>query len=109
MKQFARIFLPPNSYRRKIVKKFLQVTHLRNFNLATYYDTWFYQNNETAALRPVHAELNNGPLISIIVPAYNTQQRVLLDLVYSITSQSYMNWELVLVNASNAKRAIERI
>jgi len=109
VKRFIRIFLPPNSYRRAIVKKFLQVTHLRKFNLATYYDTWFYQNNETAALRPVREEPNNGPLISIIVPAYNTQQRVLLDLVYSITSQSYTNWELVLVNASNAKKAIERI
>lgn len=40
------------------------------------------------------------PKFSIVVPLYKTPKRFFFDMVESVTSQSYPNWELILVNAS---------
>lgn len=70
-----------------------------------YYNTWYQQQ----ATHPLLAEfseevLKKGPLISIVVPAYNTPRRYLDELVYSVIAQAYENWELLLVNASDNKK-----
>ncbi|MEI9913716.1 MAG: glycosyltransferase [Candidatus Saccharibacteria bacterium] len=56
-------------------------------------------------------ELKDNPLISIIVPAFNTPNKYLMPMVYSVVNQTYQNWELVLVNASTKakyKKAINQ-
>ena len=40
-----------------------------------------------------------GPLISIVVPLYNTPQQFLVELLDSVQNQSYRNWELCMVDA----------
>ena len=40
------------------------------------------------------------PLVSIVVPVYNTPMKFFRQLVKSVKAQSYQNWELVLVDAS---------
>lgn len=40
------------------------------------------------------------PLFSIVVPLYNTPSQYFEDMLCSVIEQSYVNWELVLVNAS---------
>ena len=40
-----------------------------------------------------------GPLISIVVPLYNTPQQFLVELLDSAQNQSYRNWELCMVDA----------
>ncbi len=44
--------------------------------------------------------LENGPMISVIVPLYNTPAAFLRQMVESVKAQSYSNWQLVLVDAS---------
>ena len=41
------------------------------------------------------------PLISIVVPLYNTQQAYLCELMDSAFAQTYSNWQLILVDASD--------
>lgn len=41
------------------------------------------------------------PCISIVVPLYNTPIRFLREMIESVLKQSYKNWELVLVDASD--------
>ncbi|WP_367924061.1 glycosyltransferase family 2 protein [uncultured Ruthenibacterium sp.] len=41
------------------------------------------------------------PLVSVVVPLYNTPERFFKEMVESVRVQSYQNWELVLVDASN--------
>lgn len=41
-----------------------------------------------------------GPLFSIVVPLYKTPIPLFKDMVASVQSQLYRNWELILVNAS---------
>lgn len=43
---------------------------------------------------------NTAPLISIVVPAYNTQDKYILPLIDSLIEQTYNNWELCLVDGS---------
>lgn len=47
-----------------------------------------------------------APLISIVVPLYETPIRYLHDLLDSVLAQTYKHWELVLVNASPENTAI---
>lgn len=41
---------------------------------------------------------NNTPLISIIIPFYNPKAEYFKDAINSILSQSYTNWEVIIVN-----------
>ncbi|MBQ7858953.1 MAG: glycosyltransferase family 2 protein [Faecalibacterium sp.] len=44
--------------------------------------------------------IQNGPLISIVVPLYNTPAEYLAQLLDSVRQQTYHNWQLCLVDAS---------
>lgn len=51
-----------------------------------------------------------APVISILVPLYNTPERFLRDMIESVTNQTYQNWELCLADASNdGTDKVERI
>ncbi len=50
------------------------------------------------------------PLVSVVVPLYNTPPRFLRQLLRSLRRQTYANWELVLADASDADGgAVRRI
>lgn len=53
-----------------------------------------------------------GPLISVVVPAYNTPDKYLIPLVNSLKNQTYSNWQLCIADASTdteRQKAIENI
>lgn len=62
------------------------------------YNAWATQNEEVCF---VDDELGYKPLISIVVPLFNTPNHHLLKMVYSVVNQHYDNWELILTNASS--------
>ena len=43
------------------------------------------------------------PLISILVPLYNTPEKFLRDMVESVLTQTYSNWQLCLADGSDAE------
>ncbi|MCD8327424.1 MAG: glycosyltransferase [Lachnospiraceae bacterium] len=45
------------------------------------------------------------PLISILVPLYNTDQTMLREMIDSVESQTYENWQLCLADGSDAEHA----
>jgi len=51
----------------------------------------------------VDEKIPEDQLVSIVVPAFNTERRHFDDMVYSVINQHYQNWELVIVNASTDK------
>jgi len=59
------------------------------------YDAWQRQHTEQP---PALASLTEQPLISIIVPTYNTPVPFLREMVQSVVAQSYPHWELILVD-----------
>ena len=93
--------IPKNSIRRKLLKRLLIKYHLLQPVKPTAYNTWVYQKNKHPEKHEYNRTLiDKGPLISIIVPTYNTPERYFVDLIYSIVSQSYQNWELIIADAS---------
>lgn len=48
------------------------------------------------------------PLISIVVPLYNTPENFLIEMIESVKSQTYSNWELCLADGSDKSYDIVR-
>ena len=72
------------------------------------YADWVQINRKTASekakeRRTVFAQ---NPLISLVVPVYNTPGPYLKDMIRSVTSQTYARWELILVNGGSTDPAI---
>lgn len=55
-----------------------------------------------------HAIFPITPLFSIVVPLYKTPINFFSEMVESVTSQTYRNWELILVNASPEDERLTR-
>ncbi len=100
--------LPKGSFRRKIAKKIaikLGIIHTKSS--IEYYN---YLNSLSEDQIPLYSPAQKGDtLFSIVVPAFNTPSKYLKPLLASVLSQTYQNWELVIVNASTDELASERI
>ena len=66
------------------------------------YETWFGLNKATE--KELQEQRKNppehGPLISIVVPVYRTPEIYLREMMESVVTQTYGNWELCLADAS---------
>ena len=56
-------------------------------------------------LKAQRAENLQGPVISIVVPLFNTPARYFKQMTGSVLHQTYTNWQLVLVDAGDAAHA----
>jgi hypothetical protein len=102
MKRVLKALFPANSFRRKFIKKILEKLHLRNYARINYYNTWAHQTYSNIAFARDES-FSYEPLITVIVPAYNTTRTHFYEMVYSVVSQAYKNWELIIINASTEK------
>src|SRR5436190_67421 len=66
------------------------------------YGRWFAQHrvsaDAAANLREQLRTFAYRPLISILTPTFNANQRFLTDAVESVIAQTYENWELILID-----------
>ena len=70
---------------------------ISNASVDENYPAWLQKRREMLSSKPTPSD---GPLMSIVTPAYKTPPAFLRKMIDSIISQSYGNWELVIVNAS---------
>ena len=76
--------------------------------LAMHRDQWQHRADiptRRQLKRQKAAPLAGGPLVSIIVPLYNTPADYLKEMVDSVAAQTYPNWQLCLADASDAAHA----
>lgn len=68
------------------------------------YQQWFKAHCATKdeLARQRSHQFAHEPLISVIVPCFNSQERYLKELLDSVVAQSYPHWELLLVDATCA-------
>ena len=66
------------------------------------YGPWYeaYRPDEETLEKQRKRKFPDGPLISIVVPAYLTPERFLRQMLDSLLAQTYENWELCLTNGS---------
>lgn len=75
------------------------------------YQLWIEENE------PKEAELEEqrktkfplGPKISIIVPAFNTPDMILKDMIESVLNQTYANWELCVADGGSTEPHVKEI
>lgn len=67
------------------------------------YDAWFIRNRVTEDELQKQKEVNFSyePLISILVPTFNTPRDLLNEMIQSVIQQSYSNWNLCIADGSN--------
>lgn len=99
--------LPPGTKRRAVVSGVVDPGAARD---AAAYRHWIGQTEKATAAPP--ADEARGPLISVVVPAFNTPDRHLEPMIDSVIAQSYRRWELCLVEGCtdpDRSRAIRRL
>lgn len=81
----------------------------------TYNDVWINQyrrsfTSEVLALVENRIlEMKNPPLISILMPTYNTPEKVLRQAIESVLAQLYPSWELCIADDASTKPHVRRI
>jgi glycosyltransferase involved in cell wall biosynthesis len=93
----------PKKLRRKLKDLFIRWRRRRAINYAKHRYNLHrqdYYGHQVAKLTS-----DDSQLVSIVIPCYNTPPRYFEPLLASIFNQGYYNWELVLVDASDNKKA----
>lgn len=75
------------------------------------YQEWYQRHRvtEKELERQRKERFSREPLISILVPVYNTPETFLRDMVGSVREQSYENWELCVANANPANGEVAAV
>lgn len=86
--------------------------HLR-LRVKSNYERWIEANFpdfiEIAKLRKESKKLTYNPLISVVVPTYNTNPRFLRECIDSVIGQVYENWELILIDDCSPNQEVRDI
>ena len=71
--------------------------------LAFHHDSWRHRADLPLRrdLKAQRAADPEGPVISIVVPVFNTPEKYFKEMINSVWKQTYRRWQLVLVDASD--------
>ena len=98
---------------KSVVKKALAPHFQDNRASKSKYDLWLESNFpdflEVPKLKKLSDKLKYRPLISIIVPTYNTDHQFLRDCLDSVFAQVYENWELCIVDDASPDSKVRDI
>ncbi|SEO30742.1 Glycosyltransferase, GT2 family [Pseudorhodobacter antarcticus] len=73
-------------------------------------EAWAIQREAMAGeIRALVQRLSGGPMLSVIVPVYNTDPALLQEMIDSVTSQSYSNWELCIADDASPNPRIKDV
>lgn len=73
-----------------------------------YYKDYVYRKPEEKELQRQRAESKKNTIFSILVPAYETKEEYLRQLIHSVQNQSYPYWQLVIADAGKSQK-VEKI
>jgi len=96
------VVLPVGSKRRALAKAAHTKMHANNTSPFSY-EEWV-KNAEPLLFSTTTKKMQQAthqPLISIVVPCYNTPEKYLKPLVEAVLRQTYAKWQLVLADGSN--------
>ena len=99
---------PRNTDRKIIISKLNQKKIDKNFD----YLDWIKKRDKISkkridSLRQEYKLLASYPLLSIILPVYDPEEKYLKLTIESVLNQIYQNWELIMVNDASTKCFIE--
>lgn len=105
----AKVVLAPKDAKREL-KNFYE-NRKNNRLRAVSYKIWFQNHypsdNELAVQRAESKKLSSQPLISIILPIYNTNKKHLKLCIESVIAQSYPHWELCVADDASITNVLD--
>lgn len=79
----------------------------------TKYQIWMSKYYPTTEIllkqKKASAQLKKRPLLSVIIPTYNTNKNFLIDCIESVINQSYDNWELCIADDHSSDKHVKNI
>ena len=110
IKDVVFVFFPPESSRgRWLKKKMVKLGAAKSYIPNPVYEHWIKAIEDYSFVAPVENKDTSSaslPVLSIVIPMFNTKDKYLAPLLYSIINQSYSRWRLILADAStDSKRA----
>ena len=82
----------------------LQSRLKQGYSAPSLYNDWFLKNK--ISVEEIEKQklisFQYSPLISIIVPTYNTPTNLLKEMINSVINQTYFNWELCIADGSDS-------
>ena len=93
------------------------INRIKNRNRQIYppghYDTWILKNEPTKMeierQKQISKEFSYTPKISIIVPVYNTDGKILAEMMESVIKQTYDNWELCIADDASTMPHVREV
>ncbi len=75
------------------------------------YASWYekHRPKENDLIRLTKENRDDDPLFSIVVPAYETDEQYLREMLDSVVGQTYVNWELCVADASDKTGTVEKV
>ena len=81
----------------------------------TYHEIWIKQYRQSftpevlALIQKRIRDMKNPPLISILMPTYNTPEKVLRQTIESVVAQLYPSWELCIADDASTQPHMRRV
>lgn len=101
------LILPPRSNRRNLVKAIIKPYAATEGSIT--YSKWIEQCEPALFINRPQTDTLIEPLISVVVPVFNTPDKYLIPLIKSFIDQKYINWQLCLADASTDATRAEAI
>ncbi|MCC6094154.1 MAG: glycosyltransferase family 2 protein [Eubacterium sp.] len=89
----------------------LYYKRLNNLDEASEYEKWVKRHKPTSKelVKQRNYHFSYMPKISIVIPAYRTNQKFLKELLRSIRKQTYSRWQLCIADGSGKDHTVESI
>ena len=110
-RKIGQVLLAPYRLPQKLIRALQGDRHDRRSAGATQYQRWFEKHRATpeqlAAMRNEARNFASKPLISVIIPVFNTPVPWLAEAIESVAAQAYESWELVLVDDASTDAGVQ--
>lgn len=97
-----------NYFQKHGYKSFINKIKTKNNASGITYEYWLKNHlpKEEELIEQRNFKFENSPLISIVVPTYNTPENFLREMIDSVINQTYSNWELCIADGSDEQSTI---